>query len=294
MTTLAGARPAFAPALGARGLSLRTRRRLVEALKAALVLLAAALVLAPILWIGSAAFKTHLDVFQLRVFFTPTLENFARIMEAPYDIDAKLLNSAIVAGATVLVAIPLATMAAYSFSRFRLVGEKVMFVMILATQFVPAVVIVLPFFIMFRDLGLLDTRLALILVDLAIVMPYATWMIKGFIDGIPLETEEAALVDGSTRMQVIRNIVLPMAAPGIVTAGIFSFIIAWNEFLFALIITRQDAVTLPVGLALFKAEEGDLWHLLAAAGLLIMAPMFALALAVQKHFVQGMTMGAVR
>ena len=163
-----------------------------------------------------------------------------------------------------------------------------------ATQFVPAVVIVLPFFLMFRAMGLLDTRFALILVDIAIVMPFATWMIKGFIDGIPLETEEAALVDGSTRLQVIRNVVIPMAAPGIITAGIFSFIIAWNEFLFALILTRRDALTLPIGLQLFNGEEGVLWHLLAAAGLLIMAPMIVLALSVQKHFVQGMTMGAVR
>lgn len=293
MSAVIQARPATIRA-PVRFVSLRNRRRLIEAFKVALILLAAIMVLTPILWIGSTAFKSHVDVFQLKMLFTPTLANFARIMEPPFDIHKKLLNSTIVAGATVLVAIPLATMAAYSFSRFRLVGERMMFVMILATQFVPAVVIVLPFFVMFRDLGMLDTRAALILVDLAIVMPYATWMIKGFIDGIPQETEEAALVDGSTRLQVIKNVVLPMAAPGIVTAGIFSFIIAWNEFLFALIITRQDAVTLPVGLALFKAEEGDLWHLLAAAGLIIMAPMFLLALVVQKHFVQGMTMGAVR
>jgi len=272
----------------------RLRRRLWEGFEILLVLLAALIVLTPILWIALAAFKTHRDVFQLKLLFTPTLENFARIFDTPYEIHRKLLNSAIVAAATVALAIPLATCAAYSFSRFRLVGERAMMVTILATQFVPAVVIVLPFFLMFRDAGILDTKLALILVDLAIVMPFATWMIKGFVDGIPLETEEAALVDGSTRMQVIRNVVLPMAAPGIVTAGIFSFIISWNEFLFALILTRRDAVTLPVGLQLFNAEEGVLWHYLSAAGLLIMAPMIVLALLVQRHFVQGMTMGAVR
>jgi len=195
---------------------------------------------------------------------------------------------------TVVFAIPIATCAAYSFSRFRLRGETTMLVMILATQFVPAVVIILPFFVMFRDIGLLDTRLGLILVNLAIVMPFAIWMIKGFIDGIPMDTEEAAMVDGSSRVQVIRNIVLPMAAPGLLTAAIFCFIIAWNEFLFALILTNKDAVTLPIGLALFKGEEGDLWNLLSAAGIIIMAPMFVLALIIRKYFVQGMTMGAVR
>lgn len=272
----------------------RRQRRVFEGIRILLIVVTAAVMMIPIVWIAMAAFKTHVDVYQLKVFFTPTLENFRTVFQSPYDLHDKLLNSAIVALATVLVAIPAATMAAYSFSRFRLVGERIMFVMILATQFVPAVVIVLPFFVMFRDLGLLDTRFGLVVVNLSIVMPFAVWMIKGFIDGIPIDTEEAALVDGSTRAQVIRNVVLPMAAPGIVTAGIFCFIVSWNDFLFALILTTNDAVTLPVGLALFKAEEGDLWNLLAAAGIIIMVPMFALALIIQKHFVQGMTMGAVR
>ncbi len=269
-------------------------RRFWNAAQVVLVLFAALVVLTPIVWIAMAAFKTNVDVFALKLWFTPTVENFQRIFDEPYRVQDKMLNSAVVAGATVLVAVPLATCAAYAFSRFRLRGERALLVMILATQFVPAVVIVLPFFLMFRSLGLLDTRLALILVDIAIVMPFAVWMVKGFVDGIPIETEEAALVDGSTRWQVIRNVVLPMAAPGIVTASIFAFIIAWNEFLFALILTRRDAVTLPVGLQLFNAEEGVQWNLLSAAGLLIMLPMILLALSVQRHFVQGMTMGAVR
>ena len=169
-----------------------------------------------------------------------------------------------------------------------------MFVTILATQFVPAVVIVLPFFILFRDLGILDTRLALVLVNLSFIMPFAIWMIKGFMDSIPIETEEAAMVDGSSRIQVIINGVVPMALPGVITAAIFCFILAWNEFLFAVIITTNKAVTLPVGLSMFHAEEGVLWHLISAAGIMIMMPMFLLATLIQKHFVQGMTMGAVR
>jgi multiple sugar transport system permease protein len=226
--------------------------------------------------------------------FTPTLENFKAVFASPYYLGRKLVNSTIVATITVLIAIPAATAAAYSFSRFRMIGETAMLVTVLATQFVPAVVIILPFFVMFRDLGLLDTRIGLIIVNLAIVMPFAIWMIKGFIDGIPIDTEEAAMVDGSSRIQVIRNIVLPMAAPGLLTAGIFCFIISWNEFLFALILTNKDSVTLPIGLALFKAEEGDLWNLLSAAGIIIMVPMFILALIIRNYFVQGMTMGAVR
>ena len=272
----------------------RRKRRFGEVIRLVLVLIVALVMMIPIVWIALAAFKQHVDVYQLKLLFRPTLENFALVFDSPYHLGRKLLNSTIVSLVTVAVAIPIATGAAYSFSRFRMRGERVMFVMILATQFVPAVVIVLPFFLLFRDLGILDTRLGLILVNLSIVTPFAIWMIKGFIDGIPRDTEEAALVDGSTRIQVIRNIVLPMAAPGLVAAAIFCFIISWNDFLFALILTTNKAVTLTVGLALFQAEEGDLWNLLAAAGIIIMVPMFVLALVIQKHFVQGMTMGAVR
>ena len=272
----------------------RSRKKLLDFLQFLVILLTAIIILVPIYWIVSGAFKQQVDIFQLKLLFTPTLDNFKIIFKSPYNLFDKLVNSTLVALSTVMITIPLATLAAYSFSRFRMKAEKVMFVTILATQFVPAVVIVLPFFILFRDIGILDTRLALVLVNLSLIMPFAIWMIKGFIDGIPLDTEEAALVDGSGRIQVVLNVVIPMALPGVITAGIFCFILAWNEFLFALIITTNKAVTLPVGLSLFHAEEGVLWHLISAAGIMIMLPMFVLATIIQKHFVQGMTMGAVR
>ena len=272
----------------------KSRKKLLDFLQFLVILLTAIIILVPIYWIVSGAFKQQVDIFQLKLLFTPTLENFRIIFKSPYNLFDKLVNSTLVALSTVLITIPLATLAAYSFSRFRMKAEKVMFVTILATQFVPAVVIVLPFFILFRDIGILDTRLALVLVNLSLIMPFAIWMIKGFIDGIPMDTEEAALVDGSSRIQVVLNVVIPMALPGVITAGIFCFILAWNEFLFALIITTNKAVTLPVGLSLFHAEEGVLWHLISAAGIMIMLPMFVLATLIQKHFVQGMTMGAVR
>ena len=275
-------------------MSNKSRKKLLEFLQFLVILLTAIIILVPIYWIVSGAFKQQVDIFQLKLLFTPTLDNFKIIFKSPYNLFDKLVNSTLVDLSTVLITIPLDTLAAYSFSRFRMKAEKVMFVTILATQFVPAVVIVLPFFILFRDIGILDTRLALVLVNLSLIMPFAIWMIKGFIDGIPLDTEEAALVDGSGRIQVVLNVVIPMALPGIITAGIFCFILAWNEFLFALIITTNKAVTLPVGLSLFHAEEGVLWHLISAAGIMIMLPMFVLATLIQKHFVQGMTMGAVR
>ena len=221
--------------------SRRFTQQLLDLLQFLIILVAAIVILVPIYWIVSGAFKQQVDIFQLKLLFTPTLENFKIIFQDPYHLEEKLLNSTLIAFFTVIIAIPLATMAAYSFSRFRLKGERIMFVTILATQFVPAVVIVLPFFILFRDLGILDTRLALVLVNLSLIMPFAIWMIKGFMDSIPIETEEAAMVDGSSRIQVIINVVVPMALPGVITAAIFCFILAWNEFLFAVIITTKKS-----------------------------------------------------
>ena len=275
-------------------MAIHHQNKLTGLVQGVLILLTAVIILTPIYWMVAAAFKPYAEVFQPHLFFTPTLDNFVAIMQPPYEIHKKFLNSAIVALTTVAIAIPVATMAAYSFSRFRIRGEKTIFMAIIATQFVPSVILLLPFFILFRDLNLLDTRFGLILVNLSFVIPYAVWMIKGFIDAIPLDTEEAAMVDGSTRIQVIKNIVIPMAAPGLITAGIFCFIVAWNEFLLALIVTSREALTLPVGLALFNTEQGDLWQMISATGILIMLPMFALGFVIQKHFVQGSTRGAVR
>lgn len=248
----------------------------------------------PIVWMFLTAFKSPRDAYDISLNFQPTLQNFVTIFSSPWNLGHALLNSTIVAGATVLISIPAAALAAYSFSRFRMQARKSLFFAVISTQFVPAVVIVLPFFLMFRSLGLLDTRIALVVVNVAIVTPFVIWMIKGFIDAIPLDSEEAAMMDGASRLRVIRDIVLPMAAPGIITSAIFSFILTWNEFLFALILTRRHATTLPVALTNFRTERGDLWELMSAAGVLITVPIFLLALVIQKHFTRGMTAGAVK
>ncbi|WP_250515491.1 carbohydrate ABC transporter permease [Caballeronia sp. INDeC2] len=248
----------------------------------------------PLLWIFSAAFKHYVDIYQLRVAFTPTLDNFIEIMREPFRVQDKLLNSLIVSCSTVAITLPIATASAYSFSRFRLFAHKSLMVAVLATQFLPPVVIVLPFFLMFRDLGMYDTRIALIVVQTAMVMPFAIWMIKGFIDQIPIDIEESALIDGATRLQVLYQMIMPIAFPGIVTAGIFCFILSWNDFIIAVILTSEDAVTLPVAMGLFNREEGDLWQLLSATGILIMLPMFLFASFMQRYLIRGTTAGAVR
>jgi multiple sugar transport system permease protein len=280
--------------MSSRSQAARRRKLALGALEAALLLGMLFLILFPILWMALTAFKRPVDLFDLTILFTPTLDNFRTIFGHPWNIGRTLWNSTVVAALTVLVSIPASTLAAYSFSRFEMPLKGLLFFTILATQFIPAVVVVLPFYLLFRDLGLLDTHLALIVVNLAIVTPFATWMLKGFLDAVPTESEEAALVDGATRLRVILDVVVPMIWPGVVVTAVFCFILTWNEFLFALILTRDDAVTLPVGITRFRTERGDLWELIAAAGILISIPMFLLASVIQRHFVRGMTGGAVK
>jgi len=261
-----------------------------------MVFIGICIILLPITWLFLTAFKLPRDVYSLETAFnfTPTLENLQTIFEHPWNLGNKILNSFAVAGGTVLIAIPMATMAAYAFSRFEFRFKKTIFLLVIASQFIPAAVIVLPYFLMFKQLDMLDTRSALILINMSIVLPYAVWMMKGFIDAVPLEIEESAMVDGAHRVRVIWEIVVPAALPGIITAAVFSFTLTWNEFLFALIIGKQDALTLPIGLIGFRTERGDLWELMAAGGILITAPMFLISLLVQKQFIQSLTSGSVR
>lgn len=269
-----------------------SRTTTANALDLGATLLACAVILVPIYWILSNGFKSLVDVFALKWVFTPTLDNFQRIFAAPFNIGDKLINSGVVSILAVIIAIPVATLAAYAFSRFDLRGARALILAIVFSQFIPPVVIVLPYFLLFRDLGLYDTRIGLALIELALVTPFAVLMLKSYIDQIPREIEEAAVMDGATRYRIILDIVAPLAAPGIITAALLCFILTWNDFLFALILTSKDAVTLPVGLAMFGGEEGVLWHLISAGGALLMLPMLILSIRIQKYYLEGTLAGA--
>ena len=270
------------------------RRAIVKGVEYAVLAVVAAIILFPILWMVLTAFKSPVSVYSYTLSFTPTLDNFREVFNPRWLIAEKIVNSVVIAVSTVIVAVPIAVSAAYAFSRLQFPMKRAMFMWILLTQFIPAVTIVLPFYVMFRKLGLLDTYAALIVVDLAIVLPYAIWTIKGFIDAIPLETEEAAIVDGASRLRVLWDIVVPMARPGILTASIFCFILTWNEFLFGYLLSRQKVVPLPVGIISFILERGPVWELIAATGIIITIPMFFFALIIQRHFTKGMTHGSGR
>jgi len=270
--------------------------RLWTFVQQALILLLISSIILPIFWMTITAFKWPRDVYSLNsaIWFEPTLTNMVTVFQHPWNLGNKILNSIAVASGAVALAIPMATLAAYAFSRYEFRLKKTIFLTVIASQFLPGAVVVLPYFLMFKKLGLLDTRTALILINLSIVLPYAIWMIKGFIDAVPIEIEESALVDGAPRWRVLAEIVVPTAIPGIITAAIFSFTLTWNEFLFALILSKQDALTLPIGLIGFRTDRGDLWELMAAGGILITTPMFILSLLVHRQFIGSLTAGSVR
>lgn len=263
-------------------------------LRALLILLVAMLWLGPVVWIIATAFKAPRDVLSLKLFFTPTLNNFLIAFNPPFFLGDRLWNSVLVTLATLVIALPVSTAAAYAFSRFRFPGGAVWPLGVLATQFLPPVIIIIPLFVAFRNLGLLDTRVALVVANMSFVVPYATWMIKGFIDGLPMDMEEAAQMDGASRTRAIWDVVVPLILPGIATAAIFCFVVSWNEFFYALVLTRQESTTLPVALMSTRTDQGEVWEVMATMGLVIMAPMLLISRLMQRYFVKGITSGGVR
>ena len=258
------------------------------------VLLIALFTLFPIVWIALTAFKPDRYMFTSTLTFPPTLSNFTTIFSPPLNFGPLVLNSVIVALGAIVIAIPVSVMASYVFSRHAFPGSTGLLIWILATQFIPGIVVAIPFFNLFRGLNLIDTQIALIIVELSAVVPYAIWMIKGFIDGLPREVEEAARIDGCGEMSIIRHVTFPLAMPGIIVATIFALITTWNDFMFPLIMTHQNAETLQIGLMGTVSATGIQWNWMSATGLIIMVPVFILSLLIRNHFVQGLTMGAVK
>lgn len=272
----------------------KLKRHLSNGSRTVGVMLTLFFIVFPIFWLVLTSFKNLRDAFSTKLFFEPSLDNYSRLFAHPWNFEPMVLNSIIISTTTVLIAVPLATMAAFAFSRYRFRGQDLLLVSVLASQFLPGVVIILPYFIQFRNLGLLDTRTGLIIVNLSFAIPFATWLLKGFIDSVPIQIEESALVDGCSEWQVLRHVTVPLLKPGLITAAVFTFITSWNEFLFAFILTKDRAAPMIVGLRGLVETRGVPWELLSAAGVLIMLPIFLMSLSIRRHFVQGLTMGAVK
>ena len=258
------------------------------------VLIAACLsILLPVLWTVRTSVANRNLAYQPDVLlFRPTLENYAKVF-----VDEPFLryawNSLWIATGSALLSLAVGSLAAYAIARHRTGGQPLSFA-ILGTQMLPPVALVIPFYLLAQRLQLIDKGWALAVVYLSFNVPFVVWILIGFFQGIPRELEEAALVDGCGRWAAFRQIVLPLALPGLLAAGVFAFVLGWNEFLFALVLTGREAKTLPVALAGLMSSQGNQIGAICAATVTMMTPIVALTWVIQRNLVRGLTFGAVK
>jgi multiple sugar transport system permease protein len=206
----------------------------------------------------------------------------------------RFLNSLIIAIGSTILSVGLGVMAAYAFSRFKVPGKDDLMFFILSTRMMPPIAVAIPIYLMYRELGLSDTKLGMILLYSAVNVSLAVWLLKGFIDEIPREYEEAAMIDGYTRLQAFRKVVLPQAATGIAATAIFCMIFAWNEYAFAVLLTSGEAQTAPPFIPIIIGEGGQDWPAVAAGTTLFLIPIVLFTILLRKHLLRGITFGAVR
>jgi multiple sugar transport system permease protein len=206
----------------------------------------------------------------------------------------RFVNSLIIAFGSTLLSVLLGTCAAYAFSRFKVPLKDDLMFFILSTRMMPPIAVAIPIFLMYRELGLSDTRLGMILLYTSVNVSLAVWLLKGFIDEIPREYEEAAMIDGYTRLQAFRKVVLPQATTGIVATAIFCLIFAWNEYAFAVLLTSGTAQTAPPFIPIIIGEGGQDWPAVAAGTTLFLIPILVFTVLLRKHLLRGITFGAVR
>ena len=256
----------------------------------------------PMVWMFLTSLKTGFAAMQYPPQWwpaEPTLENYTKLLDPSGDIGRDFLryfwNSLFVSTLTTILAVIVAVPAAYAFSRFRFPGRNFLFFAVLLRNMFPAVIFLVPLFILMRLLGLVNTHGSLILTYLTFGLPLAIWLLKGFYDNIPIQLEQAARIDGATRFQAFLFVVAPLSTPGIIATSIYSFIGAWNEYIYAYtFLTRHDQMTLPVGLQRFFSENASEWPGLMAATFLMSVPVVVLFLVLQKYFVRALTEGAVK
>ena len=253
-------------------------------------------VLAPFYWVAVTSIKPQEDLLaDPPVFFPahPTALHYTTALNALRGW-LGLKNSLIIASCVTILAVLIGSSAAYSMARFRTGGKHLAF-WVLSQRFMPPIAVVIPVFLMFRTLSLVDSRLGLILLYTVFALPFTIWMMYAYFRQMPPDLEEAALVDGCSRWQALWKVAWPLAAPGIVSAGAFAFIFSWTEFLFALVLTSTKAVTLPVIVAGTAVEfQGNLYGEASALTMVSLVPAVLLGILVQRHIVRGLTLGAVQ
>lgn len=269
-----------------------TLGRILYAVSVAVILI---IFLFPVLWLLSASIKTQAEAISIPPvwLFRPTLANFKKIFLEEHFLTF-LRNSVIVAAGSTFLSLLIGFPAAYALARFRFRGKKDLSFWIISTQMFPPIAVALPFILIMKNLGLVDTRWALIITHLTFNLPFAVWLLQGFVAEIPVELDEAVLVDGGTRLDVLTRVVLPLSAPGLAATSIFCIITSWNEFLFALFLAPFHAKTLPVAAVGLISYGNIFWGHIGAASAVIVVPIFVFAMIVQRYMVRGLSFGAVK
>ncbi|MFN8924949.1 MAG: carbohydrate ABC transporter permease [Rhodospirillales bacterium] len=297
-----------------------------------IVIAYAVLALIPLVWIGLTSIKSPPDSISYPpkvlpwVDFEPTIEGYCNlfttrsrqtpeyiaslppaddrcealargkgmVVVGPSNYVPRFVNSVVIAFGSTILAVVLGTLAAYGFSRFRVPLKDDLLFFILSTRMMPPIAVAIPIFLMYRELGLSDTRLGMILLYTSVNVSLAVWLLKGFIDEIPREYEEAAMIDGYTRLQAFVKVVLPQATTGIAATAIFCLIFAWNEYAFAVLLTSGSAQTAPPFIPIIIGEGGQDWPAVAAGTTLFLLPILAFTILLRKQLLRGITFGAVR
>ncbi len=257
----------------------------------------ALLMIFPLAWMLLVSLKTEPETFAYPMTWlpqAPTLRNYTTVWLLK-KFGRYFLNSSIVAGVTTLLAMAVAAPAAYGFSRFRYPLGGTLQSFFLTTQMVPGILLVIPYFVMMRAAGLVNTYPSLFLIYTALALPFCTWMLIGFFHGIPREIDQAALVDGCGKFGVFFRVVLPLAAPGLAATALFAFLVAWKEYLFALALTSEDSMyVLTLGLANLFGEVRVAWNEVMAGAIIATLPALVFYAFLEKHMVRGLTAGAVK
>lgn len=250
----------------------------------------------PIAWGLITSLKTERDVlaYPPKVIFEPTLSNYYDVLFGSASILPNLLSSVIVAGATTLLTMLLAVPAAYALARLDLPMKRGSGFYVLATQMLPPVGLIIPYFLALQRVGWLDTYQGMIAIYLTFSLPFAIWLMVSYLEDVPREMEEAALLDRAGRLRTMLYVILPQVKGGIAVTMIFVFLNAWNEFLFAVVLGGNSVRTVTVAMFNFISVEQTLWAKLAAAAMLAMAPVILLGILAQRHIVKGLTVGAVK
>ena len=277
-----------------KSLPFHRRKNVRLTLRYAIACLLVIIFVFPVYWLFIISFKTPDEIFAFPPVWYPNSIQFSNYMVLFKDGDAKtVLNSLILATASTFFAMILGTIAAYSLVRFKTGGENLA-VWIISQRMMPPVAIVFPVFLLYVYFGWVDTFFGLILLYTAFNLPYVIWMMRGYIEDIPLELEESALVDGCSRWAVLWKVVMPMARSGLFATAVFTFVFAWNEFLFALVLTRTEVVTYTVQVTHYFGGQSNFWAKIAAMSVLGTIPIFIAVATMQRYLVRGISMGAVK